>query len=64
MLESMKAVAAIQVPPRYQPHSLRDEMLRFARTCYDHLAGRAGVSRSPMPWPARATSLSAMMAAK
>ncbi len=44
MLESMKAVAAIEVPPRYQPHSARDEALRFARTCYDHLAGRAGVA--------------------
>jgi DNA-binding transcriptional ArsR family regulator len=44
MLESMKTVAAIEVPARYQPHSARDEALRFARTCYDHLAGRAGVA--------------------
>ncbi len=44
MLESIKAVAAIEVPPRYQPHLARDEALRFARTCYDHLAGRAGVA--------------------
>src|SRR5262244_673494 len=44
MLESMKAVAAIEVPPRYQPRSARDEALRFARTCYDHLAGRLGVA--------------------
>jgi DNA-binding transcriptional ArsR family regulator len=44
MLESIKAVAAIEVPPRYQPRSARDEALRFARTCYDHLAGQLGVA--------------------
>jgi len=44
MLESMKAVAAIEVPPRYTPRSCQDEALRFARTCYDHLAGRLGVA--------------------
>jgi len=44
MLESMKTVAAIEVPPRYQPRSLRDDALRFARTCYDHLAGLVAVA--------------------
>ena len=44
MLESMKAVAAIEVPSRYQPRSARDDALRFARTCYDHLAGRVAVA--------------------
>jgi len=44
MLESIKAVAAIELPPRYQPRSARDEALRFARTCYDHLAGQVGVA--------------------
>ena len=44
MLESIKAVAAIEVPPRYQPRSAQDERLRFARTCYDHLAGQLGVA--------------------
>ena len=44
MLESIKAVAAIEVPPRHQPHSAQDEAIRFARTCYDHLAGRVGVA--------------------
>jgi len=44
MLESIKAVAAIEAPPRYQPRSARDDALRFARTCYDHLAGRLGVA--------------------
>lgn len=44
MLESMKAVAAIQVPPRYQPRSAREAALRFARTCYDHIAGEVGVA--------------------
>jgi DNA-binding transcriptional ArsR family regulator len=44
MLESMKAVAAIEVPSRFQPRSAREEALRFARTCYDHLAGQLGVA--------------------
>lgn len=44
MLESISAVAAIETPPRYQPRSARDDALRFARTCYDHLAGRLGVA--------------------
>ena len=44
MLESIIAVAAIEVPARYQPRSAQDEALRFARTCYDHLAGRIGVA--------------------
>jgi DNA-binding transcriptional ArsR family regulator len=44
MLESIKAVAAIEVPPRHQPRSAKDDALRFARTCYDHLAGRLGVA--------------------
>jgi len=44
MLESIKAVAALEVPPRYQPRSKQEEQLRFARTCYDHLAGRLGVA--------------------
>ena len=44
MLESIKAVAAIEVPPRHRPRSAEDDALRFARTCYDHLAGRAGVA--------------------
>jgi DNA-binding transcriptional ArsR family regulator len=44
MLESIKAVAAIEVPPRFQPRSARENALRFARTCYDHLAGQLGVA--------------------
>src|SRR5262245_5630748 len=44
MLESIKAVAALETPPRYQPRSAQDDALRFARTCYDHLAGRLGVA--------------------
>ena len=44
MLESIKAVAAIEAPPRYTPHSAEDDALRFARTCYDHLAGQLGVA--------------------
>jgi DNA-binding transcriptional ArsR family regulator len=44
MLESIIAVAALEVPARYQPRSIRDDALRFARTCYDHLAGEVGVA--------------------
>jgi hypothetical protein len=44
MLESMKVVAAIEVPPRRHPRSANDEALRFARSCYDHLAGALGVA--------------------
>jgi DNA-binding transcriptional ArsR family regulator len=44
MLESMKVVAAIEVPPRRQPRSANDDALRFARRCYDHLAGQVGVA--------------------
>jgi DNA-binding transcriptional ArsR family regulator len=44
MLESIKAVAALETPARYRPHSVQDDALRFSRTCYDHLAGRLGVA--------------------
>lgn len=44
MLESIKAVAALETPPRHQPRSAQNDALRYARTCYDHLAGRLGVA--------------------
>jgi DNA-binding transcriptional ArsR family regulator len=44
MLESIIAVAALEVPARYQPRSIKDDRLRFARTCYDHLAGQVAVA--------------------
>ena len=44
MLGSIKVVAAIEVPPRHQPRSANDDALRFARSCYDHLAGQVGVA--------------------
>src|SRR5215468_8561978 len=44
MLESIKVVAAIEVPRRREPRSANDDALRFARSCYDHLAGRLGVA--------------------
>ena len=40
MLESIKVVAAT----RRQPRSANDDALRFARSCYDHLAGQLGVA--------------------
>ncbi len=33
-------------PPRYRPLGPRDDALRVARTCYDHVAGRLGVALS------------------
>jgi DNA-binding transcriptional ArsR family regulator len=44
MLEGLMAVAALEGPPRHRPSSCRDERLRAARTCYNHLAGRLGVA--------------------
>ena len=44
MLESIKVVAAIEVPLRHRPRSANDDALRFARSCYDHLAGQVGVA--------------------
>jgi predicted transcriptional regulator len=44
MLESIKVVAAIEAPPRRQPRSANDDAIRFARSCYDHLAGQVGVA--------------------
>jgi hypothetical protein len=31
-------------PSRHHPRLARDEALRFARTCYDHMAGQVGVA--------------------
>ncbi|HXD44156.1 MAG TPA: winged helix-turn-helix domain-containing protein [Pseudolabrys sp.] len=42
MLESIMAVVAA-APPRLKPPRIADD-LRAARMCYDHLAGRLGVS--------------------
>ena len=44
MLESIGTVAAYEVPARFTPRSARDDRMRLARTCYDHLAGRVGVA--------------------
>ena len=44
MLESIKVVAALEVPPRHRPRSANDDAIRFARSCYDHLAGQVGVA--------------------
>src|SRR5205085_3923208 len=42
MLESISSVAAI-APPRVRPPRIDDDM-RNARMCYDHVAGRLGVT--------------------
>jgi DNA-binding transcriptional ArsR family regulator len=45
MLESIMQLAALTDPPRPTPKSgPRDAVMRNARTCYDHLAGRLGVA--------------------
>jgi DNA-binding transcriptional ArsR family regulator len=44
MLESIKVVAATELPSRRQPESTNGDALRFARSCYDHLAGQVGVA--------------------
>jgi len=44
MLESILAVAALQLPPRRRLPSRIEEQMRTARTCYDHIAGRLGVT--------------------
>jgi DNA-binding transcriptional ArsR family regulator len=43
---AVEAVAALAVtgPARHRPAGPRDEALRAARTCYDHLAGRLAVA--------------------
>lgn len=42
-MESLMTVAAAG-PQRHRPTGPRDEAMRIARTCYDHLAGRLGVA--------------------
>lgn len=44
LLEGMMELAAVQPAPRPVATGPRDEALRTARTCYDHLAGRLGVA--------------------
>jgi len=44
MLESIFLVAADQTMPRRRIPSYVDTVMRDARTCYDHLAGRLGVA--------------------
>jgi DNA-binding transcriptional ArsR family regulator len=42
-IEALMAVASF-APKRHRPVGPRDEALRKARTCYDHLAGRLGIA--------------------
>ncbi len=44
MLESIFLVASEQTTPRRRIPSYVDTLMRDARTCYDHLAGRLGVA--------------------
>lgn len=42
-IEALMAVASFG-PKRHRPTGPKDEALRTARTCYDHLAGRLGIA--------------------
>jgi len=42
-LEALMGLS-VKAAPRHRPPGPRDEALRFARSCYDHLAGRLGVA--------------------
>jgi len=44
MLESVMALASVQLPARHSRPSRLDEAMRTARSCYDHVAGRLGVA--------------------
>ena len=41
-LEALEALA-VKAAPRTRPSQARDDGIRFARSCYDHLAGQLGV---------------------
>jgi DNA-binding transcriptional ArsR family regulator len=41
-LESLEALAE-NIAPRHRPKSPQDAEIRYARSCYDHLAGRLGI---------------------
>lgn len=43
VLESL-AVLAVHGAPRHRPTGPRDDAMKKARTCYDHLAGKLGVA--------------------
>ncbi len=43
VVEALMAVAAVG-PKRHRPTGPKDEAMRMARTCYDHMAGRLGVA--------------------
>lgn len=43
VMEALSAAVA-QGPKRYRPTGPKDEAMRFARTCYDHMAGQLGTS--------------------
>lgn len=43
VIEALSVVAAAG-PKRHRPTGPKDEALRAARTCYDHMAGRLGVA--------------------
>lgn len=44
-LESLEALAE-RLTPRHRPNGAKDAEVRYARSCYDHLAGRLGVELS------------------
>lgn len=43
VMEALSSAVA-RGPKRYRPPGPKDEAMRFARTCYDHMAGRLGTA--------------------
>lgn len=43
VMEALSSAVATG-PKRYRPTGPKDEAMRFARTCYDHMAGQLGTS--------------------
>lgn len=43
VMEALSSAVA-RGPKRYRPTGPKDEAMRFARTCYDHMAGQLGTS--------------------
>ena len=47
-LEALEALSA-NIAPRHRPRSHNDDSIRYARSCYDHLAGKLGVRLAEAP---------------
>ena len=48
VMEALSSAVA-RGPKRYRPTGPKDEAMRFARTCYDHIAGQLGTEPAKAP---------------